>query len=393
MYDYNKAWSHFVDKRYEEALICLEDFDKDSINCKNSIDMIHDIALNMNDYEKALDLLRTVPEDNKHYAFAQYYIGNVYFQKKEYEKAIEHFSHVPESNSYYKNSINMIYNIANIMNDYEKGLDLLKKVTEDNEDYGMVQYYIGSVYYSKKEYEKAVEYFNKTPKENQYYQHSQNSIKNIYLTFLNEGRNYFIEGDYKKAVELLNKIPEGNEHYKRAMELIEKSNLEGKIKVISLGISEQLSDKADELQKASDRYKVLFVLLILAGIGASIWLLNLSLNENIDITKLIKITSTGFVILGLILWLARFVNRRIHETTCLKEEYAHKAIVLSSVIPYANMINSLSKEKPEALLDFIERVSININKSPVSSVNKIKNDNIPINDLTGLVNAINALKK
>ena len=393
MYDYNKAMGYLGAKRYEEALVCLEDFDKNSRNCKDIIGIIYRIATNMHDYEKALDLLKTVPEDNEHYALAQYYIGNVYYTKQEYEKAIEYFSRIPESSSYYKNSISTIYSIAITINDYEKALDLLRKVPEDNEDYGMVQYYIGVTYQTKQKYEKAVEYFNKTPKENQYYQHSQNSIKNIYLTFLNEGRNYFIEGDYKKAVELLNKIPKNNEHYERAIELIDRSDLEGKIKVISFDISKQLNEKADELQKASNLYKGLFVLLILVGISASLSLLILSLNEITDITILIKITSTSVVILGLILWLARFVNRRIHETTCLKEEYAHKAIVLSSVIPYANMINSLSKDDPQALLDFIERVSININKSPVSSVNKIKNDNIPINDLTGLVNAINALKK
>jgi len=107
----------------------------------------------------------------------------------------------------------------------------------------------------------------------------------------------------------------------------------------------------------------------------------------------IQTTSTSFVVLGLILWLARFVNRRIHETLHLKEEYEHKAIVISSVIPYANMIKNLSDDDPKPLLDFMQRVSININKSPVSSLNKAKNDNMPINDLTEFINAINTLKK
>ncbi len=97
---------------------------------------------------------------------------------------------------------------------------------------------------------------------------------------------------------------------------------------------------------------------------------------------------SGASISGLLLWIARYFNRRVHEDNHLKEEYEHRQILFNVFAGYSNSIISLSKNDTTPLLDLIVKTSNTINKSPANSLNRKKGDNIPVTEVLEIIERI-----
>ena len=100
--------------------------------------------------------------------------------------------------------------------------------------------------------------------------------------------------------------------------------------------------------------------------------------------------SVSMVSVSLILfWLARYYNRRMHETIQLKEEYEHKELVLNSSAAYSINLQGYDKELQH---DFVKKISEIITHSPASNMNKKKIDPTPIDDLEKIVHMVTQVK-
>ncbi|MCZ9955859.1 hypothetical protein [Brachyspira hyodysenteriae] len=96
---------------------------------------------------------------------------------------------------------------------------------------------------------------------------------------------------------------------------------------------------------------------------------------DLKIIQNIKIGLSSLFISGILFWVTKYYNRRIHETVQLIEDYQHKSLVLKSFNSYSKEIERLSKDNPEFLLDYLRKVSSTINRSPALDLNKRKADN------------------
>ena len=99
----------------------------------------------------------------------------------------------------------------------------------------------------------------------------------------------------------------------------------------------------------------------------------------------IKIGLYSLFLSGILFWVTKYYNRRIHETIQLIEDYQHKSLVLKSFNSYSKEIERLSKDNPEFLLDYLRKVSSTINISPALDLNKRKADNSPVEDMKDIL--------
>lgn len=155
------------------------------------------------------------------------------------------------------------------------------------------------------------------------------------------------------------------------------------------------NQKVNNLERNLNKFSKTFIIMTITDIISIIALfcLNIFLPQlksgNILFDIRISIFSIG--IIGLLLWITKYFNRRTHETVQLIEDYEHKSLVLSSFLSYSKELEKLSEADKQFLLDYISKVSSTINKSPVANLNKRKSDNTPIEDLTELLSHLTSL--
>ena len=112
---------------------------------------------------------------------------------------------------------------------------------------------------------------------------------------------------------------------------------------------------------------------------------------DLKIIQNIKIGLSSLFISGILFWVTKYYNRRIHETVQLIEDYQHKSLVLKSFNSYSKEIERLSKDNPEFLLDYLRKVSSTINRSPALDLNKRKADNSPVEDMKDILLQLGSL--
>lgn len=79
----------------------------------------------------------------------------------------------------------------------------------------------------------------------------------------------------------------------------------------------------------------------------------------------------------LIFWTLKYLNRRLHETIHLMEEYEHRAIVLRSFPLFKTILGDADKEG-RAFLTYAENVSRITTTSPTSALHSKKGDKLPV---------------
>ncbi|WP_085169109.1 hypothetical protein [Brachyspira hyodysenteriae] len=140
-----------------------------------------------------------------------------------------------------------------------------------------------------------------------------------------------------------------------------------------------------------------FAIMIIIDIIFIVSLLGLNLFHsnftNLELIQNIKIGLSSLFISGILFWVTKYYNRRIHETVQLIEDYQHKTLVLKSFNSYSKEIERLSKDNPEFLLDYLRKVSSTINRSPALDLNKRKADNSPVEDMKDILLQLGSLSK
>lgn len=144
-------------------------------------------------------------------------------------------------------------------------------------------------------------------------------------------------------------------------------------------------------------YTKKFGIMIIIDIVFIVLLLGLNLFHpnfvDLKIIQNIKIGLSSLFISGILFWVTKYYNRRIHETVQLIEDYQHKSLVLKSFNSYSKEIERLSKDNPEFLLDYLRKVSSTINRSPALDLNKRKADNSPVEDMKDILLQLGSLSK
>ena len=210
--------------------------------------------------------------------------------------------------------------------------------------------------------------------------------------------NCFEQTDYKELKNRLDNINDIYDNIKRQEEKINSIHndiITKNTAIVNNELAAYFNQKVNDLEKNLNRFSKTFIFMVIIDIISIIGLfcLNMSLtnfkNDNIFFDIRISILSIG--IIGLLLWITKYFNRRTHETVQLKEDYEHKSLVLSSFLSYSKELEKLSETDKQFLLDYISKVSSTINKSHAQNLNKRKGDNTPIEDLSELLSHLSGL--
>ncbi|MBW5381736.1 hypothetical protein [Brachyspira pilosicoli] len=140
-----------------------------------------------------------------------------------------------------------------------------------------------------------------------------------------------------------------------------------------------------------------FAIMIIVDIAFIILLICLNLfylsSKCLPLIENIKIGLCSLFLSGILFWVTKYYNRRIHETVQLIEDYQHKTLVLKSFNSYSKEIERFSRNNPEFLLDYLRKVSSTINRSPALDLNKRKADNSPVEDVKDILLQLGSLSK
>lgn len=358
--------------------------------------------LNEKNYEEALKLCDDAIKSNSGDSQIYLYRGFVKDNLSKYEEAIDDYNKAIELNSndaslYYwrgvtENNLNLF---KEAINDYDKAIEL-------NPAY--IDAYIRKIDVLEKinseeifDFIKICLYINSEQLRSRILKFNLSKIEK-YDKDIDKVNNCFEQTDYK---ELKNRLDNINAIYDNIKLQEEKINsihndiITKNTAIINNELAAYFNQKVNNLEKNLNKFSKTFILMVIIDIIAIIGLfcLNMSLtqlkNDNIFFDIRISILSIG--IIGLLLWITKYFNRRTHETVQLKEDYEHKSLVLSSFLSYSKELEKLSETDKQFLLDYISKVSSTINKSPASNLNKRKGDNTPIEDLSKLLSHLSGL--
>ena len=326
--------------------------------------------LNNGEYEKAIEHCNKILEIDPSNGKAYNNIGNAYQYQKRYQEALESYNKAikndPTLSEPYCNRANVLGKLGEPI----KAIDDYNKAIELNPKYGQAYYNRGNTYANLGEYEEAIKSFEMLYNNEQYFSLAQ----------LRLGSCYEELKKYDEAIRYYKKVKLNDPNYTLAQEDIERI----KVKVVNIKITDGYIKKIVELNKAIDGNQPKFTncILVSVAIVSGILIANIVLaicfsDKNIN---WLMITVSGTSIAGLILWIARYFNRRIHEDIHLKEEYEHRKILLEMFETYSKTIKDLSPNDTAPMIDFIKNVSNMVSKSPANSLNRKKGDSSAIND-------------
>lgn len=364
----NKISKLLNEKNYEEALKLCDDAIK-SNSGDSQIYIYRGLTKNnLEKYEEAIADYETSIKLNPNNPISYYFIGLTKDNLGLYEEAINNYDKAIELNPAHIDA-------------YIRKIDVLEKLnSEEIFDFIKICLYINS-----EQLRSRILKFNLSKIEK-------------YDKDIDKVNNCFEQTDYK---ELKNKLDNINAIYDNIKLQEEKINsihndiITKNTAIINNELAAYFNQKVNNLEKNLNKFSKTFILMVIIDIIAIIGLfcLNMSLtqlkNDNIFFDIRISILSIG--IIGLLLWITKYFNRRTHETVQLKEDYEHKSLVLSSFLSYSKELEKLSETDKQFLLDYISKVSSTINKSPASNLNKRKGDNTPIEDLSELLSHLSGL--
>ena len=358
--------------------------------------------LNDKNYEEALKLCDNAIKSNSEDFQIYIYRGLTKHNLEKYDEAIEDYN-----SSIKLNSINATpYYLIGLAKDnsglYEEAINNYDKAIELNPAY--IDAYIRKIDILEKlnsekifDFIKICSDINSEPLRSRILKFNLSKIEK-YDKDINKVNDCFEKTDYK---ELKNKLDNVNAVYDKIKQQEEKINsihndiITKNTAIINSELAAYFNQKVNDLEKNLNKFSKTFIFMVIVDIISIIGLfcLNMSLtnfkNDNIFFDIRISILSIG--IIGLLLWITKYFNRRTHETVQLKEDYEHKSLVLSSFLSYSKELEKLSETDKQFLLDYISKVSSTINKSPASNLNKRKGDNTPIEDLSELLSHLSGL--
>ena len=364
----NKISKLLNEKNYEEALKLCDDAIK-SNSGDSQIYIYRGLTKNnLEKYEEAIEDYEASLKLNSNNAASYYFIGLTKDNLGLYDEAINNYDKAIELNPTHIDA-------------YIRKIDVLEKLnSEEIFDFIKICLYINS-----EQLRSRILKFNLSKIEK-------------YDKDIDKVNNCFEQTDYK---ELKNRLDNINAIYDNIKLQEEKINsihndiITKNTAIINNELAAYFNQKVNNLEKNLNKFSKTFILMVIIDIIAIIGLfcLNMSLtqlkNDNIFFDIRISILSIG--IIGLLLWITKYFNRRTHETVQLKEDYEHKSLVLSSFLSYSKELEKLSETDKQFLLDYISKVSSTINKSPASNLNKRKGDNTPIEDLSELLSHLSGL--
>lgn len=364
----NKISKLLNEKNYEEALKLCDDAIK-SNSGDSQIYIYRGLTKNnLEKYEEAIEDYEASIKLNPNNPISYYFIGLTKDNLGLYEEAINNYDKAIELNPAHIDA-------------YIRKIDILEKLnSEEIFDFIKICSNINS-----EQLRSRILKFNLSKIEK-------------YDKDIDKVNNCFEQTDYK---ELKNRLDNINAIYDNIKLQEEKINsihndiITKNTAIINNELAAYFNQKVNNLEKNLNKFSKTFILMVIIDIIAIIGLfcLNMSLtqlkNDNIFFDIRISILSIG--IIGLLLWITKYFNRRTHETVQLKEDYEHKSLVLSSFLSYSKELEKLSETDKQFLLDYISKVSSTINKSPASNLNKRKGDNTPIEDLSELLSHLSGL--
>lgn len=364
----NKISKLLNEKNYEEALKLCDDAIK-SNSGDFQIYIYRGLTKNnLEKYEEAIEDYEASLKLNSNNATPYYFIGLTKDNLGLYNEAINNYDKAIELNYPYIDPYIRKIDILEKLNS-EKIFDFIKICSDINSEQlriRILKFNLSKIEKYDKDIDKVNNCFEQTD-----YKELKNRLDNINAIY----------GNIKLQEEKINSIHN---------DIITKNTA-----IINNELAAYFNQKVNNLEKNLNKFSKTFILMVIIDIIAIIGLfcLNMSLtqlkNDNIFFDIRISILSIG--IIGLLLWITKYFNRRTHETVQLKEDYEHKSLVLSSFLSYSKELEKLSETDKQFLLDYISKVSSTINKSPASNLNKRKGDNTPIEDLSELLSHLSGL--
>ena len=364
----NKISKLLNEKNFEEALKLCDDAIKSNSGDFQIYLYRGFIKDNLSKYEDAIDDYNKAIELSPNNAMLYYFRGVSKYNSGKYDEIVDDYDKAIELNPAYIEAYIRKIDILEKLNS-EKIFDFMKICSDINSD----------------------------PLRSRILKFNLSKIEK-YDKDINKVNDCFEKTDYK---ELKNKLDNVNAVYDKIKQQEEKINsihndiITKNTAIINSELAAYFNQKVNDLEKNLNKFSKTFIFMVIVDIISIIGLfcLNMSLtnfkNDNIFFDIRISILSIG--IIGLLLWITKYFNRRTHETVQLKEDYEHKSLVLSSFLSYSKELEKLSETDKQFLLDYISKVSSTINKSPASNLNKRKGDNTPIEDLSELLSHLSGL--
>ncbi len=175
-----------------------------------------------------------------------------------------------------------------------------------------------------------------------------------------------------------------------------KDSIAEKDKLLETKI-EKLADtynkKADSLKESNCRYIYFFIVILLSfAIISFNHVVTFDINSITRDNLIVFIVTKGFIASSMILsvfWIARFLNKRIHENVYLIEEYEYKALIFNSL---QNLKDVFGKDNAdEVFKNIIEKIIEN----PAVNLIKIKDkkSDISLANIKEITETLNEAKK
>ncbi len=342
------------------------------------------------DYELALHYSETLVKLDPRNANSYNILGNNYLGLRDYTKAIEYLDKAIDLDNDFTKAYNnrgFAYLRLKYYSEAEKDFN---KCLELEPNYAYAHFNKGLLYFELEEYYKSINSFMEASKDNGFYYKSQLEIAISYEKLKN----------YKKAKECYEiALSDPFNHLEKAKIGFSRTNAfllaeeegkqeglkQGKQEIVNETIHGEYETKIKKLNWGIFWNKFIFFVLVGACLIILVVYFSKIGKETIEIIDFIKYTFLTTSSLSLILWVARYFNRREHEDIHIREEYEHRKILLKTFKLYGEYIKALSPDNNKPLLDFTEKVSTTINKSPANSLNRKKGDNIPVTEVLELM--------
>lgn len=358
--------------------------------------------LNEKNFEEILKVCDEAIKSNGEDFQIYIYRGIAKNNLKRYEEAIEDYNNSIKLNPNNAFPYNLIGLIKEDLGLYEEAISNYDKAIELN--YPYIEPYIKKIdILEKTSSDKIFDFIKKCLDINS--EPLRKRISEFYLSKIekynidiDKFNDCFYKTDYKELkirLDNINAIYDNIKQQEEKINSIHNDIITKNTAIINNELAAYFNQKVNNLEKNLKKFSKFFIIMTIIDIIIIIGLFCLNIflqqlkNENIFFDIRLSIFSIG--IIGLLLWITKYFNRRTHETVQLIEDYEHKSLVLSSFLSYSKELEKLSKADKQFLLDYISKVSSTINKSPASNLNKRKSDNTPIEDLTELLSHLNGL--
>ena len=165
------------------------------------------------------------------------------------------------------------------------------------------------------------------------------------------------------------------------------------IKIKSKELADTYNKKADSLKESNCRYIYFFIVILLSfAIISFNHIATFDINSIAKDNLIVFIVTKGIITSSMILavfWIARFLNKRIHENVYLIEEYEYKALIFNSL---QNLKDVFGEERAD---EVFQKIIEKIIENPAVNLIKIKDkkSDISLANIKEIAETLNEVKK